>query len=129
MTGGRLSGRPFFHMSNIQDHTYTSRRRSRRRTERARFAASEGYGALVNGNPLDGGSEVTTDVIGAGRPEITVGQEIDFGVSDGSATITWIAVYDAASSGNHVYSVRLPAPHTVKAGDTVRIHHGILTIT
>lgn len=116
-------------MSRLSAALYYNRKRHRNAVARSSFSLNEGYGALFNGDPLDGGTEVTTDVIGAGRPEITIGEEIDFGDSDGAATVTWIAVYDAVSSGNYVASLRLPTTHSIKAGDTVKIHHGILSIT
>lgn len=92
-------------------------------------APSDVYMALFNGNPTSGGTEVTTTIRVAGRVAIDYGAvasravenatDIDFGEAAGGATITYLAVYDAASSGNLLGYSPLDNNRTVIAGDPV----------
>lgn len=105
------------------------------------------YVGLFNGDPLDtgaGGTEVTTTIRAAGRVAATFGAittaaganavandaEVDFGDADAGATITHFAIFDAASSGNMLYSNALAGGSTViGAGTTVKFAIGDLDIT
>lgn len=102
------------------------------------------YAALYNGDPKTSGSEVTTDVRGAGRVAITwdsiaddgsdntlaTDADADFGNSDGDATVTHVAVMDAASSGHILGSRALTGgTATITTGTPVKILSGDLTLT
>lgn len=101
------------------------------------------YVALFDGNPLSGGTEVTTDVASGGRlavswdaiaddgsdNAITSDADVDFGTSESAVDISHIALMDAASSGNIVWPKALPAPMSIEVGDPVKINAGDLTVT
>jgi len=103
------------------------------------------YVALFNGDPQGAGSEVTTTIRPAGRVAITSSMEsagatntgessstadIDFGNADAGATVTHIAIYDAASAGNLLASDSLTGgSQTVTAGNPVKIPSGDLTVS
>lgn len=99
------------------------------------------YCALFDGNPGEDGSgatEVTTDVRAAGRVAITFGapsngvmsnsSAIDFGTSDGSATVAGFGIFDASSSGNLIAYGTLSS-QSVTAGNAVSFAIGDLEIT
>jgi hypothetical protein len=77
-------------------------------------AASTRYVATFNGDPLGAGSENTTSIRAAGRPactsamgtasggSITNTTAVNFGDSAGAASVTHLAIYDAASTGNQI---------------------------
>ncbi len=76
------------------------------------------YVALFNGDPTDtaiAATEVTTTIRAAGRVAATFGAPnasnviansaiIDFGAAAGAATISHMAVFDAAAGGNMMWS-------------------------
>jgi hypothetical protein len=91
------------------------------------------YAAIFNGDPTDAGSggvEVTTTINAAGRVAVSWGAisgkvrkndaDVDFGTSDGSASATHIAIFDASSGGNMLGSAALPATRTILTGDPVK---------
>ena len=103
------------------------------------------YAALFDGDPQGSGSEVTTTIRPSGRVAITSSMEdagatntgesastadIDFGNADSGATVTHIAIYDAASGGNLLMSDALTGgSQTVTAGNPVKIPSGDLTVS
>jgi hypothetical protein len=103
------------------------------------------YAALFDGDPQGSGTEVTTDIRPSGRVAITSDMEtagttndgkssstadIDFGNADSGATVTHIAIYDAASGGNLLMSdVLTGGSQTVTAGNPVKIPSGDLTVS
>jgi len=103
------------------------------------------YVALFNGDPQGAGSEVTTTIRPSGRVAITSDMEasgttntgessstadIDFGNADAGATVSHIAIYDAATSGNLLASDSLTGgSQTVTAGNPVKIPSGDLTVS
>jgi len=103
------------------------------------------YVALFDGDPQGAGSEVTTTIRPSGRVAITSSMEsagatntgessstadIDFGNADAGATVTHIAIYDAASAGNLLASDSLTGgSQTVTAGNPVKIPSGDLTVS
>lgn len=108
------------------------------------FPAAPGdvYVALFNGDPLSGGSEVTSDVRAAGRitvaleavsggsdVSISSNAEASFGPSDGDVSMTHVAFYDAASGGNRLFQKSLGGTVSVVTGQEVKINSGGLTIS
>jgi hypothetical protein len=101
------------------------------------------YLALFNGNPKTIGSEVTTTIRVAGRlaatwtvpasglnNELTTSLDIDFGNAANDATLSYVALYDAASSGNLLASKALPGgPFSILAGSDVKFPAGNITFT
>lgn len=101
------------------------------------------YVALFDGDPGDtgaGGTDVTTDVRPGGRVAVTWGAvdgksiensaAIDFGNSDtGPVDITHVAVYDAATTGNLIYTWALETPRTVQEDDAVSFLAGQFSFT
>ena len=100
------------------------------------------YLAAFVGDPEGAGTEVTanttTDYI---RKVITWGTaadagaisntaEVDFGVA-GSAwgTLTHLAIYDAESSGNRLWSDEMSASKTIAEGDTFVVSIGDIDLT
>lgn len=92
------------------------------------------YQALFNGDPESAGTEVTTTIRAAGRVAITLGTvtdgavtnsaDTDFGTADAGATISYLAVYDAASAGNLLAKSAVSPSKTVTTGDPVLIPAG-----
>lgn len=105
-------------------------------------APSALYAALFNGDPKAGGTEVTNDIAGsAGRPTIALtapssgtdnemsnDSDVDFGNSEGAVTVTHVAIYDAATSGNLLATKSLGS-NSVEAGQEVKFAAGDLTFT
>lgn len=101
------------------------------------------YFALFNGDPKGAGVEVTDDVDAGGRlavtwtvpaagvdNELVNSADIDFGDSDSDTTLSYGALYDAASSGNLLASKALPGgPFTVTTGSAVKFNTGGVTFT
>lgn len=71
------------------------------------------YVALFNGNPKTTGTEVTTTIRAGGRVQctfaalasgvahlLTSNAAVDFGSAAGAASLSHLALYDAASAGN-----------------------------
>jgi hypothetical protein len=92
-------------------------------------APADVYMALFNGNPTSGGSEVTATIRAAGRVAIDYSvvasraienaTDVDYGEADAGATVNYLAVYDAASSGNLLGYSPLDNARTIVAGDPV----------
>lgn len=109
------------------------------------FPAAPGglYVALFNGDPKGAGVEVTTTIRAAGRVavdleaspvagtdnSITTDGDSDFGPADGAATVTHVAICDAAAAGNVIVSKQLVASVDVEAGEQVKFVAGDLTFT
>ena len=99
------------------------------------------YVALWNGDPTDagtGGTEVTTTIRTAGRLAATFGTVasksmsnsaiVNFGAAAGAATVTYFAVFDAASAGNMLGSNILGiGGGSVASGAAVSFAIGALT--
>jgi len=108
-------------------------------------SANTRYVALFDGDPQGSGSEVTTTIRPAGRVPITTAMEsggvtvqgqssntgdIDFGNADAGATVSHLAIYDAATSGTLIASDALTGgTQTITAGNPVKIPSGDLTIS
>jgi len=108
-------------------------------------SANTRYVALFDGDPQGAGSEVTTTIRPAGRVAITNAMEgggttvqgqsssvndIDFGNADAGATVSHLAIYDAATSGTLIASDALTGgTQTITAGNPVKIPSGDLTIS
>jgi hypothetical protein len=102
------------------------------------------YLALFNGDPQAAGSEITTSVRAAGRLAITWSSlasgttntfenngDIDFGASaTGSLSLSHIAIFDASSSGNRLWSKAVTGgPLSVALGANVKVASGDLDLT
>lgn len=108
-------------------------------------ASGTRYVALFDGDPQGAGSEVTTTIRSAGRLAITGAMEvagttnpgeasttsdIDFGNAEGDASVSHLAIYDAASGGTLLASDALTGgTQSVTAGNPVKIPAGDLTVT
>lgn len=105
-------------------------------------APADLYLALYDGDPKGAGVEVTTDVLAAGRLPIvwdvpasgTVNvlasdADVDYGLSDGAADITHVAVFDAQAAGNRLASKALASPVSVIVGTAVNFLAGDLVFT
>lgn len=99
------------------------------------------YLALYNGDPKGAGTEVTTTIRAAGRitASFTVpasgstntmssSADADFGAAAGGATVTHVAVCDAASAGN-ILASKSVGTNVVSAGQDVKFSAGNLTFT
>lgn len=97
--------------------------------------------ALFNGDPKGAGVDVTDDVRAAGRVQIAVtapasgsintmdnDSDVDFGDADNSVTVTHMAVYDAASSGN-LLGTKAVGSNSISAGELVKFLAGDITFT
>lgn len=102
------------------------------------------YAALYNGDPKASGTEVTTTVNAAGRVAvdwdsiaadgsdnlITNEADVDFGNSAGDATVSHVALVDAATAGNILCSkVVTGGPLSITTGSAVKFLAGDLTFT
>lgn len=110
-------------------------------------APSAVYVALFNGSPTDtgtAGTEVTTTIRAAGRPTVTFGTPsagtaaatlansaaVDFGAAAGAATVTHVALFDAATAGNMLwYGTVSGQPVSVAAGANVTFDSGDLSLS
>ena len=108
---------------------FYARKKNRDRHQRALFSALSGFGALFDGDPAGGGTEVTTIVRVAGRPAATAGQEISFGASAGAVSVSHVAIFDLVTAGNLLKSVRLPTPADIGTGNIVEISYGRLVLS
>jgi hypothetical protein len=100
-------------------------------------AQAQPYVSLWDGDPTDGGSDVTATIRPAGRVAVTFGAPtdgamansaaVDFGEADGGASLTHVGLHDAATDGNMLGSVVLTNPKVVNAGDPVIFPIGDLT--
>lgn len=92
------------------------------------------YQALFNGDPESGGTEVTTTVRVAGRVAITLGTitdgvvsnsaDTDFGNANAGTTVSYLAVYNASTSGNLLAKSLVSPSKTINAADPVLIPSG-----
>lgn len=99
------------------------------------------YVALFTSDPGESGSgtEVSTSGTGYARQEITFTRSnnvasnnalIEWDTADsGWGTVTFGAVYDAASSGNILASGALTTPKTIATGDVFRLGVGDFSFT
>lgn len=100
------------------------------------------FTALFNGNPKDGGVEVTEDVNSGGRLEATFtvpasgttnsmasDTDVDYGNSESAVDITHIGIFDADTAGNLLASKALAAPQSVIIGTPVAFAAGDITFT
>lgn len=108
-------------------------------------ASGTRYVALFDGDPQGAGTEVTTDIRPSGRLALTANMEdagdtnageaastseIDFGSADSGASVSHIAIYDAATAGTLLASDALTGgTQTVTAGNPVKIPVGDLTVS
>ena len=102
------------------------------------------YAALFDGDPKVAGTEITTTIRAAGRvayaPD-TIAEDgvdnvlanvsdVDFGNSAGDATLSYVAIYDAATLGNLLFSKALTGgPFDVTTGTAVKFPAGDMTFT
>jgi len=102
------------------------------------------YLALFDGDPKSTGTEVTEDVNSAGRVAIdldaiaddgtdvllTSDADADFGASEADVSISHLAVFDASSAGNMLFSkAATGGPFAVTTGSNVKAPSGDLTFT
>lgn len=102
------------------------------------------YVALFNGDPNASGTEVTTTIRTAGRVSVTFGTAavaggvasmsnsapVDFGEAAAGATVTHVALYDAARAGNLLWSgPAVGQPIAIAAGLAVSFGVGDLTVS
>jgi hypothetical protein len=100
------------------------------------------YVGLFSSDPTDantGGTEVTTTIRVAGRVAGTFGAAsggsisntaaVDFGNAAGAATVTHFAIFDAATSGNKLFSGALAASKSVGSADPTSFAIGALVLT
>lgn len=94
------------------------------------------YVALFNGNPESGGTEATGGSYA--RQTVTFGAPSAGTVTSTSAqaftnmpamTVSYIALYDALTVGNRLYSAAATSSKTTNAGDTVSIASGAITVS
>ena len=101
------------------------------------------YMAIFNGNPKTSGVEVGGD-INSGSPRqvvtfaalasgllhlLTSNVAVDWGLSEGAVSFSHIAIFDASSSGNLLFSkIVNGAPISVLAGSSVKFNSGQVTI-
>lgn len=104
------------------------------------LTAVSGFVALFNGDPSAAGTEVTTTIRTAGRLGVTFGAPtngvmsnsaaVNFGNAVGAATVTHVAIYDAASAGNLIgFAALTNGTQSVSAGNPVSFAIGALTFT
>lgn len=105
------------------------------------------YVALFNGDPLDGGSELTDpSATDYAREQTTASDwtaaafvsptasavsaaDIDFGVAGAAwGTVDHFAVYDAATAGNMLYSGPLETSRNIQLNDPVKFPAGSLIV-
>jgi len=98
------------------------------------------YCALFNGNPSSGGSEVTSTIDSAGRQLISFAAPsggdmandvaVDFGIAEGNATVSYVAIYDASTSGNLIaWAALAGGSEAVVIGNAVRFNIGDLSVS
>jgi hypothetical protein len=95
------------------------------------------YVALYNGDPDSAGTEVT-GTVGLTRQAITWGAvsaramsnsaDIDFGVASGSATVTFVVIFDASTAGNQICKKSITSTGITNGLD-VKILTGNLTLS
>jgi hypothetical protein len=98
------------------------------------------YIGLFNAPPTDagGGTEVTTTIRSAGRKSATFGVSsggtmstsavVDFGVSEGSATVAYFGIFDAVADGNLLAFGPVTTALAITPGINVSFPTGNLTL-
>jgi len=100
------------------------------------------YTALFDGDPKGAGVEVTGDIDAGGRiaPTWTVpisgtdnvlesSADVDYGLADGAADITHVAIFDDDTAGNLLSSKVLAAPIAAVLGTPIKFLAGDLKFT
>jgi 4-hydroxy-L-threonine phosphate dehydrogenase PdxA len=97
------------------------------------------YVALFVGDPAGSGTEVSTSGTAYSRQSaaFTVASNaasntanLEWSAATSSwGTITHVAIYDAATSGNQLVTAALANSKTVNTGDIIRVNAGNLTVT
>lgn len=97
------------------------------------------YTALFVGDPLAGGTEVSTSGSAYARQSssftisgivATNTANIEYATATASwGTITHVAIYDALSGGNQLVTAALGTPKPIAVGDVLRIPAGQLSVT
>lgn len=97
------------------------------------------YLTVWNGDPLSGGTDVTSQVSAGGREAITLGTvtdgtfsnsvDVDYGNSVNAVTITHAAIYDASTAGNMLTVAAVAATKNINAGDSVKFLAGDIDFT
>lgn len=106
------------------------------------------YVALFDGDPGDAGASGTDETatirpagrvaatfgavandVSSGGEKITNDADIDFGTSEGSATIDYVAIYDAATDGNLLFRGALDSQVSVSIGNSVKFTAGDLVLS
>jgi hypothetical protein len=99
------------------------------------------YVGLFSDDPgEDGvGTEVTATIRSTGRVPVTFGaitngsmsndSGVDFGIAEGAATISHVAIFDAASGGNMLASRAIAAPLAIGAGVQVSFPVDAITVS
>lgn len=100
-------------------------------------APSNVYAALYNGDPDSGGTELT-GTINLTRQAVTWGSvsaravansaEVDFGTANNTGTATYVALFDASTSGNQL-SKKSISSASIVSGEKVAIAIGALTLS
>jgi hypothetical protein len=97
------------------------------------------YVALFVGDPLSGGTEISTS--GSAYSRLTATFNVSGGVATNAANIEWptatsawgtithVAIYDASTSGNQLVTAQLSSAKTIGSGDVLRIPTGQLSVT
>jgi hypothetical protein len=95
------------------------------------------YAVLYNGDPDSGGTELT-GTINLTRQGVTWGSvgsralsnsaEVNFGTANASGTATYVALFDASSSGNQL-SKKLISTASIVSGEKVAIAISALTLS
>lgn len=97
------------------------------------------YIALFVGDPLSGGTEISTSGTGYARQvgtftvsgnSATNNSNLSFPAATSNwGTITHIAIYDASTAGNQLITAALTASKSINAGDILAINSSNLTVS
>ena len=95
------------------------------------------YASLWNGDPDSGGTEIT-GTVNLTRQAVTWGSvsaralansaEVNFGTANATASGTYVALFDASSSGNQI-SKKSISTASITSGEKVAIAIGALSLT
>jgi hypothetical protein len=97
------------------------------------------YVALFVGDPLSGGTEISTTGSAYSRKSATF--TVSSNVATNTTTLQWsaatsawgtithCAIYDAATSGNQLVTAALASSKTINIGDVLQISSGQLSVT
>jgi hypothetical protein len=105
-------------------------------------ATTTRYLALFNGDPADGGTEITTTIRPSGRVNLTAvmsaasagssvsNADLSLGIAAGSGLCSFLAIYDASVDGNLIsYNTIIGGTQYIIAGYPVVVPAGYITIT